>query len=113
LLDAKATEERIENWTHQCAGYALLINRKYTDRPAHFYVLTNGLLTRVYRWDQEEALLSLRFGDFVDGNPKFEAFKKLLNAHHARRGWADTDSTAVGHHLVRPSIDDVKRAFLK
>ena len=85
LIDAKSVAERIEDYTYQCAGYALQINRKEETRPLHYYMLTNGLLTRVYVWDQEEAILSLRFGDFVDGNKKFAASKLLLGADAAAR----------------------------
>jgi len=114
LLDAKAPGERIEDYTYQAAGYALQINRKYEERPLRYYVLTNGLLTRVYLWDQEEAILSLRFADFVDGNKKYEAFRSLLGAKVARLGW-EGPSTArpAGHLLTRPAMDDVKKAFLR
>jgi type I restriction enzyme M protein len=114
IIDAKATNERIEDYTYQCAGYALLINRKYRDRPARFYLLTNGLLTRVYVWDQEEAVLSLHFADVVDGNSKYEALKALLGAAHARNGWSDaTQEPDGGHALHRPTMDAVKRMFLR
>lgn len=121
LIDAKSTEERIEDYTYQGAGYALQVNRKYSDRPLRYYMLTNGLLTRVYVWDQEEAVLSLRFGDFVDGNVKFEALKRLLSASTARAGWrpaANQRDLAYGkpapkHLLTRPNMDAVKRAFLR
>lgn len=113
LIDAKAVDETIEDWTYQCAGYALLVNRKYRDRPLKFYMLTNGLLTRVYAWDQEEAVLSLRFADFADGNPKFEALKELLGADIVRRGWSDQENAKDGHLLTRPTMDVVKRAFAR
>jgi type I restriction enzyme M protein len=113
LIDAKAVDETIEDWTYQCAGYALLVNRKYKDRPLKFYMLTSGLLTRVYAWDQEEAVLSLRFADFADGNPKFEALKKLLAADIVRRGWSDQETAKDGHLLTRPTMDAVKRAFAR
>lgn len=116
LIDAKAVTEKIEDWTYQCAGYALLVNRKYDDRPLKFYMLTNGLLTRVYAWDQEEAVLSLRFADFIDGNAKFETLKKLLGADEARAGFSDNSdhkSPAEGHALTRPTMDVVKRAFAR
>jgi len=113
ILDAKSITERIEDWTHQCAGYALLLNQKYKDRPAKFYVITTGLLTRVYEWDQEEPILSLRFTDFVSDNPKFKALKELLGAESARSGWIDGDAKLGGHKLTRPPIEDVKRAFLR
>ena len=114
LIDAKAVNERIEDFTHQCAGYALQINRKYADRPVRYYMLTNGLLTRVYMWDEEDAILSLRFGDFVDGNTKFLTLKKLLGASVVRVGWKDrpTPATSV-HRLTKPNMDVVKKAFLQ
>jgi len=113
LIDAKATTERIEQYTYQCAGYALQINRKYADRPCRYYMLTNGLLTRVYLWDQEEAQLSLRFEDFVKGNVRFAALRKLLGATVAREGWPQPAPIAKTHTLRRPEMDVVKRAFTR
>jgi type I restriction enzyme M protein len=122
LIDAKSTTERVEDFTYQCAGYALQINRKYEQRPLRYYMLTNGLLTRVYVWDQEEAILSLRFSDFADGNAKYETLRRLLGAQAARAGWpikeADEQPLPFGkpaprHLLSRPSMDMVKRAFLR
>ena len=115
LIDAKNTGEDIENWTYQCAGYSLLFNRKFTDNPLRFYMLTNGLLTRVYAWDQEEAILSLRFADFVNGNPRFETLKKLLGAATARQGWESESKikAPTGPILTRPTMEVVKRAFLR
>ena len=112
LIDAKSTDEKIDDYAYQCAGYALLINRKFQDRPLRFYMLSNGLLTRVYAWDQEEPILSLRFGDCVDGNSRFETLKRLLGAKQARLGWSDDDSGPDdGHLLTRPQMDSVKRTF--
>lgn len=114
LIDAKSTDERIEQYTYQCAGYALQINRQHADRPLRYYMLTNGLLTRVYVWDQEEAILSLRFGDFVDSNPKYETLSRLLGAVAARSGWeAQVKPASAGHRLSRPAMDAVKKAFLR
>ena len=44
LVEVKATDERIEDFTYQGAGYALQINRKYKERPLRYYMLTNGPL---------------------------------------------------------------------
>jgi type I restriction enzyme M protein len=113
IIDAKSVEERIEDWTYQCAGYSLAINRRYKEKPLHLYMLTNGLLTRVYRWDQEDAVLSLRFSDFVDSNPKYQALRKLLSADVVRQGWPSEIQLKDGHLLTRPAMDDVKKAFLR
>ena len=115
LIDAKSPSERIEDFAHQCASYSLLINRKYNDRPLRFYMLTNGLLTRVYVWDQEEAILSLRFGDFAPRKPKYQTLVRLLGADAARAGWPDREVEDAGgvHVLERPTMDEVKKAFLR
>jgi type I restriction enzyme M protein len=113
LIDAKSPNERIEDYTYQCAGYSLLINRKFKDRPLRFYMLTNGLLTRVYPWDQEEAILSLRFADFVDGNSKYQTLRRLLGAEAARAGWPSESPQPSRHLLARPTMDAVKKAFLR
>jgi len=113
LLDAKAPDQRIDEYTYQCAGYALLVNRKYAERPCKYYVLSNGLLTRVYVWDQEQPVLSLRFADFMDSNTKYQALRRLLSAGAARKGWPNGAAARVGHLLQRPTMDAVKRAFLR
>jgi type I restriction enzyme M protein len=92
LIDAKATTERIEQYTYQCAGYSLQINRRHQARPLRYYMLTNGLLTRVYVWDQEEPVLSLRFGDFLNGNTRYETLRRLLGANNVRIGWESRDT---------------------
>ncbi len=111
LIDAKSPDERVENYTYQGAGYSLQVNRKNKSKPLRYYMLTNGLLTRVYVWDQEEAILSLRFSDFDDGNAKFKTLRRLLNADQVRSGWDDGKEPESGHKLARPEMDAVKKAF--
>ena len=113
LIDAKATNEDIEAFTYQGAGYALGVNRRFADSPLRFYMLTNGLLTRVYAWDQADAVLSLRFADFTPGNPRYEAMRGLLGALTARDGWSTTTATKPGRVLRRPMLDEIQRAFKK
>jgi len=114
LIDAKSPDEKIEDFTYQCASYALQINRKFAQRPLRYYMLTNGLLTRVYVWDQEQAVLSLRFGDFNKKNTKYRALLKLLAAKTVRQGWITEKPRSSEQHLLRrPPMDAVKKAFLR
>ena len=82
IIDAKGTDEDIDDWVEQCSGYCLALNRKYPgdQNPVHFFVLTNGLKTKVYQWDSDEPLLDLDFADFEFGNTKFEQLRKILAA---------------------------------
>ena len=122
LVEVKATNEKIEDFTYQGAGYALQINRKHKARPLRYYMLTNGLLTRIYIWDQEEAILSLRFSDFVEGNTKFESLTRLLAAKAAQSRLGGRPSTIAQDrptvrlhdtNIARPDMHLVKRAFLR
>lgn len=115
IIDAKGVSEHIENYTYQCSNYSLQINQKYEDTPIRFYMLTNALLTRIYPWDKEDAVISLRFADFVTGNTKYEALKKLLSAPHVRNAFSDiqTKTTNSGHLLIRPTMDVIKKEFLR
>lgn len=114
LIDAKSSAEDIEDYTYQGAGYALGINRQFKDSPLRFYMLTNGLLTRVYKWDQADAVLSLRFADFIEGNARFEALRRLLGATSVRKGWEPIEEPATPSRVLRrPNLDEVKRAFLR
>ena len=113
VIEAKATNENIEEFTFQGAGYALGINSRFEDNPVRFYMLTNGLLTRVYRWDQNDAVLSLRFSEFTDGNARYQALHRLLGASTVRQGWEQPASADSGLVLSRPTIDEIKRDFLR
>ena len=112
LIDTKSVSENIENYTYQGSGYALAINRKFEDNPLKHYMLTNGLLTRIYVWDREEPVLSLRFADFIDGNPRYEALKRMLGAEVMRRG-AGVDAAHGGHTMQRPDMDVIKKVFAR
>lgn len=113
LVEAKATGEDIESFTYQGAGYSLLINQKDSERPVRYYMMTNGLLTRVYDWDQQEAILSLHFRDFVDENATFQRFRELFSPEIVRKGWVVSDKKTQGHKMARPPVDDVKKAFAR
>ncbi len=115
IIDAKAPKENPDDYMGQGSGYCLTINQRFEDNPCKFYMLTNGFLTRIYRWDAEPPIMSLRFGDFVDGNAKFEALKLLLAASEARKGWAAEKSANLEttHLMTRPDMETVKRSFAR
>jgi type I restriction enzyme M protein len=113
IVEAKATDENPDHYIYQGAGYSLGVNMKYQDEnPVHYCVMTNGFLTRVYRWDQEQPVMSLRFADIAEGNTKYESLKELLGAKAARAGWqTKPKSTDATHLMTRPGMEEVKKTF--
>jgi len=80
IVDAKATNENLDNWIEQCSGYCLALNRKYKDDPVRFFILTNGLNTVVYEWNKENPIITLEFSDFCWGNPIYEELKRIIGS---------------------------------
>jgi type I restriction enzyme M protein len=80
VIDAKSTIERVSDYFYQVSGYSLATNQEYEDEnPVEYCILTNGLITELYRWDKKAAILVLSFDDFVDGNAKYEQFKTIVS----------------------------------
>jgi type I restriction enzyme M protein len=109
VLDAKAPNESLDKWVFQCSGYCLELNQSFEDEnPVEFFVLTNGLLSRVYRWDNNKPLIELSFADFSWGNPKFEKWRSILSAASFR-----TVQKIYGEDFdfQRPSSELAKQIF--
>lgn len=88
VVDAKATDEDVDDWSYQTAGYAHGLNQQFSgENPCQFHVVTNGYELKVYRWDEAKAIVELEFENFVDDDPKFVALRSLLGASAARKGW--------------------------
>lgn len=56
-------------------------------------MVTNGLKTAVYKWDKEEPILELAFGDFQQDSDKLEKLKKLIAKAKIK---ADSEKKKVG-----------------
>jgi type I restriction enzyme M protein len=79
VLDAKDTGEELADWVPQCSGYCLALNQSFKDQnPVEYFVLSNGIDTRIHRWDDKEPILELAFSDFATGNPKYEQLRGFL-----------------------------------
>ncbi len=117
VIDAKSTDEDVDDWIDQCSGYSLVLNRRYTnDNPVRFFFISNGLMTKVFKWDEETPTLDLAFEDFQEGNPKWMEFRLMLEAKQARKGWRDAPQVTVHGdwlQLRRPEMGEVKKLFLR
>jgi type I restriction enzyme M protein len=77
VIDAKSPKESVDKYVEQCAHYCLLINRK-SNNSVRYFLLSNGINTKLYEWDKDVALLELSFSDFVTGNLKYEQLCDFL-----------------------------------
>lgn len=111
LIDAKSPQEDIEKYLYQVSGYALAINQKFkNENPVHYVLLSNGLKTNLYKWDDEEPLLKLNFDDFDKQNEKFKSLIKYVSYEGILNQLMPKVEDFEFH---KPSIDFIKEAFAK
>ena len=79
IIEAKATDENVDNFIYQGAGYCLLLNQTYKgENPIQFFILSNGLITKVFKWDENKPIMTLKFDEFYDKSKKYKKFLELL-----------------------------------
>lgn len=114
LIDAKGTKENVDDWAYQGAGYALQLNQQFKDEdPCKYYIITNGLVLKVWIWNDADPELVMEFSDFVEDNPKFIKLHSLLGADTARAGFVQKTKAEKPPmvSLKKPSVEEVKRIF--
>lgn len=113
VLDAKSTIENIDDYVGQCQSYCMLLNARQNENPVRYFMLSNGLRTSVYKWDNEKPVLELSFEDFVEDSRKWDKLRELLSQGSAaltndRQDTADSGGKIT---LVRMSPGSVNKAF--
>jgi type I restriction enzyme M protein len=116
IIDAKAPDESLDDWIEQCSGYCLALNRQHEGtNPVRYFVLSNGLQTRLYAWDEAEPILTLEFADFIWGNSKYEQLRSLIGADRIA-AVSDTlfppdPASERTFSLIRPTPERAKQLF--
>ena len=113
ILEAKSPSENLDRHVKQPREYCCLINGQYhTENPVHYFVLSNGIKTRLYQWDVNDPILELDFEDIVDTNEKFGRLVSRLSSDSFSPSSADYSTTNTDiHRLEKRSLEDVNAAF--
>lgn len=108
VVETKGPKKVPEAWRQQAAAYALVLNQKRSGNPVEFCVVTNGKKTLLYRWDEEEPLLELGFGDFELDNEAYGRLTSLVSFE------AVNASEVVKDFLVdfrKPDVAEIVQCF--
>lgn len=80
IIEVKNIKEKIEDFEYQVLGYANSLNLKFKNKnPVIYCLLTNGIKTNLYKADEEQSILSLKFEDFKKENLKFIQLCKFIS----------------------------------
>jgi len=112
VLDAKAIDEPLDKWEAQCAGYCLALNQQVKMRnPVGYYVVCNGIETRVYKWDEADPILRLSFGDFNTGHPLYEKLRAILSVDAIASSRTAPSAVTNTFSITRPTPEEARRIF--
>lgn len=111
ICEVKGPEENLDNWVGQCSSYCLELNRGQQDNPVEYFVLTNGVTTRVYRWDQADFLTEANFHHFVDGNQRYDRVRALLAPTSLQGATEPAPSERQRVILRRRTVSDLNADF--
>ncbi len=108
VIDAKSPKENIDSWKEQCAHYCLIMRRNGIK--VKYFLLTNGISTKLYEWDKDTAILSLKFDDFFQGNPKYESLYNIIcHANISKKKNRDNDKEKI--KLNKISKEEAQKLF--
>lgn len=111
-LEAKAPVENVDEHLGQSSGYAAALNLRFIgENPVRYYAVTNGLIFKLFNWDEGEPFLTLSFSDFFDDNPKFAILRQHLDAKVMRRLVAPRPTPVQETMVLRRDPEKAKRVF--
>ena len=118
VIDAKDPKENIEDYIYQTSGYSLTLNQKYQkENPIEYFILTNGISFKLFKWDSERPILTLNFKDFEEDNIKFKklveiiSFYNLLQISKNVLSVRETSSSYNEFEFIRPETREIEGIF--
>ena len=113
VFELKAPGENLDKHIEQASEYCEGINGSYARaKPVKYFVLSNGVLTRVYKCGEAKPHLELKFGDFQKGNRRYDELVQLLRPKAFVRG-KSVPTVADTIHFTKPTIAEVNNVFAK
>ena len=110
IIEAKAVGETLDKHSQQPREYAAILNgEKENEKPVKYFLLTNGVLTRLYKSDLNDAILEMGLDDFSEGNRKYEQLKSYLNKERLVEN-QNLHETSI-FKLRKPPLQEVNAAF--
>jgi len=114
IVEAKSPSENLDNWMWQPKAYAFLMNSSQSKmNPVQFYLLSNGLETRVYRWDYDQPIFRRLHHDIQIGSPSLDELRDILSPASLRVNSPALDSSPAALQLTKPTIDEINEAFTR
>lgn len=114
IVEAKGPGENLDDWIWQPRAYSFLLNSaEPQSNPVRFYLLSNGLETRVYRWDYNHPVYQRSHNEIQIASPALDELRDILSPGSLKALESSVSPAMSLLELSKPSIDEVNEAFAR
>lgn len=109
IVEAKSPGERLDDHEWQARAYCVLLNGDTDGAYVRYYILTNGIETRLYDPSRNAPLVVAKFEEMNDGSPAFEEIKKRVDSKNILKEPEPAPINTI--RLEKKSLSEVNAAF--
>jgi len=114
IVEAKSPLENIDDWVWQPKGYSVILNSEHKDsNPVQYFMLCNGLETRIYRWDYDRPLYRRYHNEILIGSPGIDELRDILSPEVLKNSSPMFTSKTTSLELTKPCIEEINEAFAR
>lgn len=109
IAEAKSPSEQIDKYISEAQDYAAIVNRGFIGKnPIQFVLITNGLLTKLAKADENRIIVELKFEDFFDDNAKYQKLKDIISFNEIKKSFVSKEDI---FEFRTPDLTELKGVF--
>lgn len=109
IAEAKSPSEQIDKYISEAQDYAAIVNRGFIGKnPIQFVLITNGLLTKLAKADENRVTVELKFEDFVVNNAKYQKLKDIISFNEIKKSLVSKEDI---FEFRTPDLTELKGVF--
>lgn len=113
-IDVKHPEKNADEGLGDALTYARVLNGDYIGKnPIQYCIGSNGITTKVCRWDENKAFLTLNFSDFNTGKLKYKQLADTISYNILKAQIKKVEKTTLVRNFEfrKPEIAELKGIF--
>jgi len=111
VIDAKDPSENVDDYLYQTSNYSLTLNQKYKDNPVKYFILTNGLVFKLFKWDSEKPIMVLKFEDFDENKSEFSKLCRFIDKKALSKMEEKSLEINEEFEFYRPELKELESIF--
>jgi len=109
IVEAKNPSDQVDNYISEAQDYAMVVNRDFVgSNPIQFVLVSNGLVTKLAKVDENKILVALQFEEFSDNNSKYQKLKDMISYNQIKKS---SSAKYVNFEFRTPDLTELRGVF--